>query len=1041
MTNDQIIMLRNSLLIIITLCSSCVFAQNKPATISESKKVFTTYGFSDPDPIADVGKFYPYYRFDGYTNTPAQREWKIIELENDFIKLMVLPEIGGKIWAAWDKATGKPFIYYNQVVKFRDVAMRGPWTSGGIEANYGIIGHTPNCATPMDYLTKKNADGSVSCFIGTLDLLTQTYWSIEINLPKDKAYFTTRSFWNNSTSIEQPYYTWMNVGMPSKGNLEFVYPGNKYIGHSGEYSDWTINPEKNKDISFYENNDFGGPKSYHVIGKYSDFFGAYYHDQDFGMARYSLRDEKPGRKIWIWGLSRQGMIWEKLLTDNDGQYVEVQSGRLFNQASDGSNYSPFKQLGFAPHTTDEWTEYWFPVKGTKGFVKANPYGALNLRAGKSSITIDFMSLQNIDDELEIFDNGKPLHSRNIKLDGLKTFTETIPFNGNIDNITVTLGGTKMRYHADPKHGILSRPVASPENFDWKSVFGLYTLGKEFIQQRYYPLAEEKLKEVLAKDPNYLPALSDLAMISYRNLDYKKALEYATRALSIDTYDPAGNFYYGLANASIGNTTDAKDGFDIASLSPSYRGAAYTELSKLYFRENDLDKAEHYSEKALENNSANTAALQILAALNRTWNKRSEADKALGKLEELMPLNHTIRFEKYLREKTEANKMAFVNTVQNEMRHETFLQLADWYESLGLTKDALEVLNLAPGHPEIYYRSAWFNDRLNRGSGKDFIEKANRISPSLVFPFRASSAETLEWVVEDSDDWKPRYYLALIHWSRNNTERARQLLAECGQPDFAPFYAVRAELFKDDRFVEDLKRAAQLDPKQWRYGKMLADHYIAVKDYRAALQIATQYDKSFPNDFRLQMMLAKTLLLNGQYKATTDLLNKTNILPYEGATDGRQLYREAWLMQGVEHLRKKDMKSALAAIGKAKLWPENLGAGKPYDDMIDLRLEHYLEALAFEAGNQQKRAKEKLNEIVNAQPSRRHQITDLVTALALKKTGHSEEGEKLLKEWLEKQPQNAMAKWAYAVYNGQKPGLVEEGNDNFRIIRSLSEINK
>ena len=134
----------------------------QPATVTESSKVFKTYDFSDPDPVPHSDKIYPYYRFDGYTNTGKPKEWKVVELENDVIKVMILPEIGGKIWTAWDKATGKPFLYYNQVVKFRDVAMRGPWTSGGIEANYGIIGHTPNCATPVDYMTATKSSGDSS---------------------------------------------------------------------------------------------------------------------------------------------------------------------------------------------------------------------------------------------------------------------------------------------------------------------------------------------------------------------------------------------------------------------------------------------------------------------------------------------------------------------------------------------------------------------------------------------------------------------------------------------------------------------------------------------------------------------------------------------------------------------------------------------------------------------------------------------------------------------------------------------------------------
>ncbi|HEX8037497.1 MAG TPA: DUF5107 domain-containing protein [Chryseosolibacter sp.] len=1010
--------------------------QNKAATIKESKKVFTTYGFSDPDPIAKAGRVYPYFRFDGYTDTPTQKEWKIVELENDYIKVMILPEVGGKIWAAWDKATGKPFVYYNQVVKFRDVAMRGPWTSGGIEANYGIIGHTPNCATPVDYLTETKPDGSVSCYIGTLDLLTQTYWTIEINLPKDKAYFTTSSFWSNATPLEQPYYTWMNTGMKSRGNLEFIYPGNRYLGHAGEYSDWKINPENGKDISFYENNNFGGAKSYHVFGKYTDFFGVYYHDEDFGMARYSLRDDKPGKKIWIWGLARNGMIWEKLLTDTDGQYVEVQSGRLFNQAAEESNYTPFKQLGFAPYSTDKWTEYWFPVKGIKGFVKANPYGALNVRADNSSVRIDFMPLQDLADQLTVYDGSKVVYSKKVDLKTLRPFSDSFSFTGRTDSLTVTLGDVKMRYEADPKSGLMSRPVDSPENFDWNSVFGLYTAGKESLQERNYVRAEEKLKASLDKDPNYLPALSDLAMLAYRDMNYDQSLAYAKHALSIDTYDPQGNFYYGLVNDKLGNITDAKDGFDIASLSPLYRGAACTELSRIYFREKDYPKALHYAERSLESNTGNTAAWQILAVIHRVNGEKDKALAALAKLTELTPLNHFIRFEQYRWQNSESNKVLFKGMIRNELPGETYMQLADFYLSLGRLQESAEVLALAPENPEALYRIAFLKNRLERGSGKEFIEKANALSPRFVFPFRTSSAEALSWVVQQTSDWKPKYYLALIHWSRNRKEEAQKLFSQCGEPDFAPFYAARAELFNDDSYTTSLRQAARLDPKEWRYGTLLADRLIAAKKYEEALSVANDYHKRFPKDFRMNMLLAKTLLLNKQYKAASDLLNVTNILPYEGATGGRQLYREAWLMQAVEQLKTKNYKSALASVSRAKLWPENLGVGKPYDEDIDLRVENYLESLIYEKTKQTDKAKEKLAQITSAKRSGWRQVNDLVTALALRKEGRADEGETLLKEWKEKQPDNEMADWALSVYRGEQPATEPEGNDNFTIIREI-----
>src|SRR4051794_41822713 len=103
-------------------------AQEK-ATIRETTKVITTYPFSDPDPIPQMNKIYPYFRFDGYTNKAVQKEWKVVEMENDYLKILIMPEVGGKIWSAIEKSTGKSYIYYNHTVKFRDVGMRGPWTS------------------------------------------------------------------------------------------------------------------------------------------------------------------------------------------------------------------------------------------------------------------------------------------------------------------------------------------------------------------------------------------------------------------------------------------------------------------------------------------------------------------------------------------------------------------------------------------------------------------------------------------------------------------------------------------------------------------------------------------------------------------------------------------------------------------------------------------------------------------------------------------------------------------------------------------------
>lgn len=144
--------------------------------------MYKTYPFSDPNPIAVRGKIYSYFRYDGFTDRAEDKAWNVVVLENDYVAVTIMPEIGGKVWGATDKTTGLAYIYDNDVVKFRDISLRGPWTSGGIEFNYGVVGHSPTTSYPVDYLTRENADGSASCIIRMLDLLTRTTWSVDIRL-------------------------------------------------------------------------------------------------------------------------------------------------------------------------------------------------------------------------------------------------------------------------------------------------------------------------------------------------------------------------------------------------------------------------------------------------------------------------------------------------------------------------------------------------------------------------------------------------------------------------------------------------------------------------------------------------------------------------------------------------------------------------------------------------------------------------------------------------------------------------------------------
>jgi tetratricopeptide (TPR) repeat protein len=1015
------------------------FAQNNVTTVKEYKKIFTTYPFSDPDPIPQPdSKIYPYYRFDGFTDKPIQKEWKVVELENDYLKIIILPEVGGKIWSATDKTTGKDFIYNNHVVKFRDIAMRGPWTSGGIEANYGIIGHTPNCATPVDYAIVKKDDGSISCIIGVLDLLTRTCWRLDINLPKDKAYISTSSFWFNSSPMEQPYYTWMNTGIKAAGNTEFIYPGKNYLGHNGEYSDWPVNKQNGKHIAFYNNNNFGGYKSYHVFGKYTDFFGAYWHDDGFGMGRYSNHDDKAGKKIWIWGLSQQGMIWEKLLTDTDGQYVEVQSGRLFNQSSENSMYTPFKHRSFAPYQTDTWTEYWFPVERTKGFVKANNYGAVNVKNENGWLKIYFSPLQKLEEKLEIFENGKSVYSKDISVKPLVLFADSIKITVDENKLSLVLGDNKLVWNSSPGEGNLNRPLEIPKDFNNNSAYGLYLQGKNYISFQNYIKAGQKLAACLEKDPGYAPALSEMASLQMRKFQYAEAVNTAKKALSINTYGPSANYYYALANLQLGNITDAKDGLDIAASSVEYRSAAYIKLSEIYFKEKQIPKAIEYAEKSLVNNQYNVEAYQLVALMYRLQNNSVKATEMLNKITALDPLNHFVGFERYYSDASQLSKEQFVSSIQNEMPTQTLLELGIWYQQLNCTDEALTIFSMDTLNVECIYWKAGLENKP--------VDISN-IQPGMAFPFRAETANILQALIKSNDQWLLKYHLGLIQWNRNNLAEAKALFAQCGtQPADPAFYASRAALNKEDATVAeaDLQKAVSLNKNEWRYQKLLAEHFIGQKQYEKALAIVEPFYKSHTDDYVMGMLYGKTLLLNKKYAAADAFLTKLQILPFEGATAGRQLYHEAKLMQAIGEMKNKRYKKALSFIEGAKLWPVNLGVGKPYNEDIDERLEDWLNYLCYTKLGENAAADQSLQKIIAFTPKVDNTVlnflpaNDLVSAWVIEKTVSKAEAEKWLKGQAALFPENKIVQWSLQMFLQQAPGNFkeEEKDGEMRILEEL-----
>ena len=619
--------------VLLALLSACaVPASGAPVARIETWAA-KTYPFSDPDPVPCVGaKRYPYCRFDGSTDAGVTQDWQTVVLENGRIRVKPVPAVGGKVWGATDLRTGTDFIYDNHVVKFRDVAARGPWTSGGIEFNFGIGGHGPYTSLPVDWTVRENGDGSVSYFCGLTEMICRTTWQVEVRLPASGSAFETRTVWYNGSGVRTPYYQWMNAGFGVKReNPEFVFPGKNYIGHEGDAHPWPV--EDGHRISVYSNNAFGvtwgeprsaDHKSYHVINGDNRFFGVWWPKAGLGAYHLNAADEKYGRKIWLWGLSRAGGIWEDLLTDTDGQYVELQSGRCFQQPSGKCWQTPFAHSSFVPGTTDTFVEKW-------GFVRD--------RADLDRQAQDDLGAARPTEFPKDFDwdgaYGLWLKAKEAIFAGLRQ------------------GGVRK---------------------------GLYKDN-----------AEELLKASLAKDPCFSKSLVTLGGLLIEAGRTDEALVHLDKALAVDTYDAEANYLEGLVALESGQLLRARERLGLAAYSPEFRAAALTLLAKTFAREGKWLQAFEAAERALAANAAERDAQWLLCVALRKSGRAELAKGVLATARNEFPLSHIFCYETF---KLGLEK-DFKANVRNHAPDETYMDMAGLYESVGLKDEAAELYACAP----------------------------------------------------------------------------------------------------------------------------------------------------------------------------------------------------------------------------------------------------------------------------------------------------------------------------------------------------------
>ena len=935
------------------LCAVLAAASCAPpgprARISEEERVLDTYPFSDPNPVpvlATDRRLYPYHTFEGYAATPEPREWRVVRMENDLIEVFVLPEVGGKVWGAVVKATGHEFIYRNEVMKFRDIALRGPWTSGGIEFNFGVIGHTPATATPVDYAVRENADGSVSTIVGAMDLPSRTPWRVEIRLPSDRAAFETRVLWHNPTPLEQPYYNWMTAAAFAQDDLELFVPGTAYLEHSGQVRPWPVD-EDGRFLPLYRDNAFGGSKSYHVVGALNDFFGGYYHDDGYGWGHWARHEEMPGRKMWLWALSREGGIWEDLLTDTDGQYVEFQAGRLHVQYQPGAHRNPISQAGFDPLSASRWTEVWFPLEGTGGLTDASPRGAMHVEEEDGRLRVVVQAFGAAADTVKAWSGGERIATRAVTLEPLEPVV--IEFDVAPDGPwRVSLPGLGLESCSNPGEPglggicgldgdrVLSRPFATNAGAwdELPETDRLVFEARELARGRLYPEARALYERVADAEPWNREALLGLGALALRSARYEEGLAHARRALQLDTYDPEANFLAGNLYRALGRRADALDSFGWAARSVAFRAAARVRLAELALDGGDLAEARRHAALALDHDRGGIPAREVQAIAARVAGDETGAARVLGELLELDPLNHFARAERYLAARAresgdvEAAATRLAASMRSEYPGQTLLELAVSYANRGLPGDAMRLLELADevgGGPVARAWHAFLADDAGMlSAGAD---------PGFAFPHRAETLPVLRWAAGEDPHWSWRYLLGLNLWALHRDAEAADVLAALGdEPDYGPAYAARAHLTESmgGDPGPDFRRAVAVEPGSRLLHVALVRHLQEAARWAEAREASGRARELFPDDFNLDLLHVRALLQAGDHGAAIGILAETRVLPSENARESHRLYEFAHVGAALDELGDGNRAAAHRHLETALEWPESLGQGRPFD---------------------------------------------------------------------------------------------------------------
>ncbi len=747
------------------------------------------------------GRVYPLPFIDRIATEPVDHAWQAVHVENEFIRLMILPEIGSRIHVGYDKIAGYDFFYRQNVIKPALVGLAGPWISGGVEFNWPQH-HRPATFMPVEIEIDHASDGSVTVWCSDHDPLTRMKGMHGVCLHPGRAYVELKVRLYNRTPFVQTFLWWANAAARVHEKYQSFFPPDvRYVADharraitSFPLSDRAYYgvdyPERARsgvpaeempshfvpdgsyaanDLSWYAN--IPVPTSYMILGTEQDFFGGYDHAARAGFVHVADHRIAPGKKQWTWGNHDFGYAWDRCLTDDDGPYIELMAGVYTDNQPDFSFLAPWE--------TKTFSQFWYPIREIGPPQAANLDAAISLRVSEGRARVGVCVTRPIAyARIALMCGDKSICEWKENLAVARPFDAEVELDSaaNAAQLSVHIeadGAEILRYDPPPA---MSKPEPQPATEPRlpeaiETSDELYLTGLHLEQYRHATRhAEIYWQEALRRDPGNARCNNALGLWHLRRGEFAEAERHFHAAVArltrrnLNPYDGEPLYNLGLTLRFEGREVEAYDAFAKAAWNAAWCGPAYFALAEIDAQRGDWERALGHLQRSLAANASNLNARDLHVMILRKLGREQEAAEILHETLAIDPLDAWARF--LLHGKALAN-------------HQQILDLVFDLARAGFNGATLALLRSADlsardgGTPIILYAIADLCAQMGCASaGDEACRQAAQAAADLCFPARLEELIILERAVSaNPGDARAPYYLGNLLYDRRRHEEA------------------------------------------------------------------------------------------------------------------------------------------------------------------------------------------------------------------------------------------------------------------------------